>query len=213
MYDVTTGRPLWSRAKSQRPSFAGATGILLHHSSATGRLELLDARTGACRAVTAFSYLANTWSSRTPDGRYYVVTDVRPSNLQASFWERWLANWFPQIFGDDCGIAVMETATGRPRFHLAGQGQHGLPLYLSDDGSILVTVDPDAVPQQSLIRIWDVHPHRAWTWALTIAAGTGLGLWCCRRGARSLRRDRSAKLAAPSDSTGLIGADRTSRSS
>jgi hypothetical protein len=86
-------------------------------------------------------------------------------------------------------MVVMETSTGRVLFQVftpVGDLQ-----FLSHDGAALTTVTESSDRRSTLIRVWDAGSQRAWTWALAVSAGTGLGLWVLRRAVRWLRTART----------------------
>jgi WD40 repeat protein len=185
MIDLTSGQTLWEKPSHGAVQFAGATGVLLYldEKIAVKPAELLNVRTGEGLAVVPLlsrdpnpygKGLDTRLPRLTADCRHLLAVGMQPRPHPPYFWERWLARWWPARFGsDDSGMAVMETSSGKVLFQVrkgAGDQQ-----FLSNDGATLTTVEGFAV-----IRVWDVHPGRAWLWAFAFAVGTGVGLWCLR---------------------------------
>lgn len=127
----------------------------------------------------------------TTDGCFAVKAVMAGDILrrdQAYFWNRWLAKWWPERFGADASsLVVTESASGQELFRLANAGNQSNWTRLSDDGSTLVTVDAFA-PDRRMVRVWDVHPTRAWFWSITVVAASGLVLLAVRYAWRRLRQ-------------------------
>jgi WD40 repeat protein len=199
MIDLASGQTLWEKPMHGAVQFVGTTGVLLYldEKVATKPSELLDVRTGERRAVVPLLSKDPSAAGRgldaglprpTPDGQRLLVVGLR--HAPRSFWEAWLARWWPARFGENVpGMVVMETSTGRVLFQVftpVGDLQ-----FLSHDGAALTTVTESSDRRSTLIRVWDAGSQRAWTWALAVSAGTGLGLWVLRRAVRWLRTART----------------------
>jgi hypothetical protein len=192
IFDVATGDVLWSRPVRGLPLFVVGTGLLLYKESLSTPLEWLDPRTGEHRGDGPKNF-SMTFAVPTPDGRHFLLNGWQGQRRELYFWERWLEKWLPGEFGDGKeAIVILESTTGRELFRVVNRGTHSRRL--SDDGSILVTVDLHPTTRDAVIRVWDMHPRRAWTWAVGVAAGTWLGAWSLRRLwriARSRSTDRA----------------------
>ncbi|GEM_PF-2684231 len=202
MIELSSGRTIWEKPMWGAVRFAGSTGILLFqdHRIEFRPAELIDVRTGEQTAVVPIHSkdpnptgkgLDEVLPRLTQDCRHLLAAGIQKRSGPPNFLERWLVRWWPEQFDDNVpAVAVMETTTGRVLFRvLKGAGR---TQFLSDDGSTLATVDEPNI-QETVIRVWDVQSHRAWTWALTVSALCGLGLWSLRRGVRWLRGRRLAK--------------------
>lgn len=193
--DLVSGKTVWEKPVHGAVRFAGNTGVLMYldEKVAAKPAELLDARTGERRGVipilardpsAAGGGLDAALPRLTPDARRLLAVGQRQGGRY--FWEAWLARWWPARFGDKApGMVVMDTSTGGVLFQVfTSVGAHQI---LSHDGATLATVENSSDMRSTVIRIWDIHPGRAWTWALAVAMGTGVGLWAVRRGVGWLR--------------------------
>jgi hypothetical protein len=106
-------------------------------------------------------------------------------------------------------VVVAELETGRESFRLglkqesdprfSNRGLSSMTFFqtefrLSGDGSTLMAVY--RFTDFTLVRLWDVHPHRAWFWAVASSSATGVALLLLRRwrSKRKAARLRTATL-------------------
>jgi WD40 repeat protein len=200
MFDASSGRVLWERPCVLVEPFA-ADAVTLLRKSYAAYLEFLDARSGVCRITAPIDIASGQF---TPDGRHVLLFGHQSRRREPYFWEAWLEERWPDIFGDRIpAMSVMETATGRELFRVL---RHGWQWFaLSDDGSTLVTVDAadgDA-ENRFIVRVWDVSPAKAYLWAIGAAAGTGIALVGLRRAWRKLKVRRSPSTPTPLPSTSV----------
>lgn len=203
MIDLASGQTLWEKPGYGAVRFVGATGVVMYldEKIAVKPSELLDVRTGERRAVvpllskdpSASGQGLDTGLPRlTPDCQHLLAIGMQQRPRQSYFWQRWLERCWPARFGGNVsGAAVMETSTGRVLFHvLRGVGDQ---QFLSNDVATLTTVENSSDMRSTVIRIWDIHPGRAWMWAFAAAMGIGVGLWSVRRGVGWLRGRRISR--------------------
>jgi WD40 repeat protein len=197
MYDVATGHKLWTRREAglSITRFAGASGNLFLQEQGTKPFFFLDARTGETKETGPQNFrTANSLPFGTSDGKHFVIDGWPLRNREPYFWETWLEKRWPAWFGDDAKVAiVVESATGRELFRIR---RSWMASQLSTDASTLVTLDSTEGDEASLIRIWDVQPNRAWTWALSSVAATVLLCFCLSRLLRALRNRKKTIAAA-----------------
>ncbi len=186
MFDVPTGQILWHQSAFWGSTrFGGITGILFHREDQTGSLQLLDPQTGEPKATLAPEFRVSFTPDLSTDSRHVVIRGERKRDREPYFWEKWLEKPWPELFGDGVRTTmVMETATGRELFRVANMGG----WILSDDGSTLVTTYRAEGEQIVTTRVWDVHPHRAWTWAIGTVATLALVLFTAARSLRAWRK-------------------------
>jgi len=182
MFDAGTGSLLWKRTGVMESRFLPG-GEVIGYSPWV--LTLLDPRTGG-----EIDGLPNDvqvppmagkapWPTATPDGRHFHLRGIQTRNRTPFFGEKWLDKWLPQLFGEGRQTdVIVETATGRELFRLLGRGKRG--VWLSDDGSTLVTADGES-QEDYILRVWDVRPRRAYAWTIGVAAGAWLAGWALRR--------------------------------
>jgi WD40 repeat protein len=191
VFDVSTGGILWEKPGRSSGSFLGKSAILLQTAE---RTELLTANTGERTAPlhvgapehAPFDVFPTYQLAQTSDGGHFVFAGQQRRDRPPHFWEKWLARWWPNVFSPDAwGLVVMESATGREVLRLVNAGNQSDKLRLSDDAGTLVTVDAFEDGRR-LVRVWDVQPTRAWTWATTAAVGTWAVLLVLAWGRRKL---------------------------
>lgn len=196
--DVGTGRVLWESMGAYLARFPERenvafgenenTGILFHWRPETDRLRLLEPRTGIQKPILqAGIRVREIPPTPSRDGRYCLVYGVESRNREPFFWEGWLEEHWPERFtATQEAILVMDSATGHdllriPRVNLAS-------ARLSDDGSTLVIVKLIGGEENTVMfHVWDVHPHRAWTWSLSSIVATMLLWFLVSRSLRALR--------------------------
>lgn len=194
MFDVASGRMLWERASDTPPQFAGDAAIMLHQEPRNVPPEFLDAHTG--RSIATAPIDVDGWqiaSELTPDRRHVLLHGRQSRRRAPYFWEAWLENRWPDVFGDHVpAVSVLETATGRELLRILRHGSNSRQL--SDDASTLLTVDAaDGDAENRFIaRIWDVRPTKAYLSAIAAAMGMGVVLLALNR----LRRKLSGRVGS-----------------
>ncbi len=176
MFDAATGRVLWERRAEGTTYFARNTDIVLTQEDFTKPVLFLDARTGEQRATVPLNFTtANYIPMLTPDGRHFAIGGWQTRGREPYYGEAWLEKHVPAIFGNELeGVMVMESATGRELLRVLKRDAHSHEL--SADASTLITIEPlDNPGTVFAIRAWDVHPTKAWIWALGATLGAGLG--------------------------------------
>jgi hypothetical protein len=207
--EVKTGRILWQRVcDGSTLLFAGNTGIALDRESFNKPVQLIEASTGTAKATVPLDFQTTNFDGMkatghppqlTLDGRHFFIRGFQTRNRSVLFWEAWLEQKWPEIFGvSGEGVLVMESATGRELLRLNNRGHDG--CMLAEDGSTLLTLDSEGFGRTSAIRVWDVQPTRAWVWAVGAAVATGFGLlalrWAWRR--RKARKTMSKPVSLTS---------------
>jgi WD40 repeat protein len=186
MFELPDGRKLWHK-HGGRVSSKGDTGILLYQDG-MNHIEGLDARSGE-RVWALASEGSLSGGSYTHDGSHFLAYDE--GEREPYFWEPWLQRIWPHfIAGSHCDTLVIETRTGRELFRLRNSGTQ--EFQLSQDASTLLGKEVVRDAEGSPIRVWDVHPRRAWIWAITSALAAGAGLLLLRRAWKSWRTPRAA---------------------
>jgi WD40 repeat protein len=193
MFELPSGRTLWHKAGVGYAAFAGATGVVRASGDMEGGFQGLDVRTGALVWAAPAHGLFMDFMTSTADG-LHVVALYQQQN-QPRFWDPWLEWLWPEAFeGPRFHTLVFEASTGRELLRLRNHVAEG--YVLSEDASTLVTQNSGPDRQAPTIRVWDVHPRRAWMWAIGSAVATGVGLLALRRGWRSWRARNPASRAA-----------------
>jgi WD40 repeat protein len=188
IHDANTGNHLWSRPRWKFIDFVSDTNMAIFLDPDSDFFHFVDVHTGKTNAT-----LPPRFAGASPvisgNGKYLVATGKRSRGREPRLWEEWLDKHWPTLFNEGApAVLVMETATGRKLFESAPCDGFAL---LSADGNTLVTVD--SVPgreRESHIRIWDVHPTKAWLWTIGVALVAAL-MWVIVLGAiRALRKRR-----------------------
>jgi hypothetical protein len=200
--EVASGRVLWQKAECGMARFAGA-GTVLHHGIPDRPLELLDAHTGRLRARLPQDFdTGDAVPQLTSDGRYFVIQGWHFPGRGVWFVEKWLRTFCPKAFTEQrCGALVMDITSGCELFRAVAPGPVWFDQpWLSDDGSTLVTQNSDSLESLDpiMVRVWDVHPQRAWLWALAASIAT----WFALQALRASNRIRARKMRAPGGQSG-----------
>jgi hypothetical protein len=205
MFDAATGQVLWERRAYGTTMFARNTGMLLQQEDFTKSPRFLDARTGEVKATMPLDFLTGYCVPElTSDGRHFVIGGRQQRTGEPCFWEAWLENRWPELFGNGLpGALVMESATGRELYRTVNSGDYSYAL--SHDASTLITVDRwDKGSSTMAIRVWNVRPTTAWLWALGLALGTGCAL---RLGALRTVRYFSSRKGEPATAVAPISGE------
>jgi WD40 repeat protein len=159
MFELPSGRELWRNDAGGYMSFAGATGVLLHHVGRNS-YEGIDARTGK-RVWGPMRELSTDVIDISSIGDALHFLLLSQVERQPYFWDRWLERIWPEGVGDSHHHAlIIDKSTGRELFRL--RNNRAMGYQLSADGSTLIG-QVRVNHQPSTIRVWDVHPRRAWT--------------------------------------------------
>ena len=187
--NATNGDVLWQRACQGQSYVAGNSDTVIHQVRRGEPFEFLDVRSGQRKAVMPSNFpTSNNVPVLTPSGRQFVIAGSRSRGREPYFWELWLEKRWPNLFGEGVsGALVMDSVSGHEMFRVVNYGKQ--EYRLSDDGGTLLTVDALNDDVQ-MIRIWDVHPHRAWIWSLVSVAATILLWFAASRSLRALRYRR-----------------------
>jgi hypothetical protein len=184
MFDVSKGRTLWERswpdknASLFRNCFICDSHRVLHASTEPRRLEILEPETGEPAQVLLAEFL---WTQRNEAGHFIAFGGAwQQSKLLAEI--PWLSDWLAKILGHrDYAVSVVDLAKGQEQFRL--MRSQILDFSISENGDTLVTREPRAIDDGVAhdIHVWDVHPQRAWFWAVISSLSLGIIFLLLRR--------------------------------
>jgi hypothetical protein len=204
----TAGNELWKQ--SYRPGGSMYVGpVVVARRSDQDDVRLLDLRTGRFLAAVEFEQPLSVPIKFCADGRHAVLQGVSdaqqqlrrlpraalPAPAAEPAWKQWIQRWAPWLLPppQDRSAVILETATGRELFRMKYATAD--EFWLSEDGSTVIVASladrgARALGVTAVIRVWDVHPGRAWRWAVIAGLGMATSLLVLRWGLRIAKRRR-----------------------
>ncbi|GEM_PF-3318631 len=190
------GRVLWKEPENVdiRVFKSNANFVLQQGAGYPIQIDAVDLRTGKpCRITPPdFQVNPNLLPTLSASGHVAIIgKDGRPPAKPGSI-EEWLRATFPKLFPSGRPVVlVVDAATGRECLRLPCGDIAGVQL--SADGSTLATIDAKVGPNDidwhgrlvdwdwdgdshrvvQRIQLWDVHPHRAYFWAIAWSLSVG----------------------------------------
>jgi hypothetical protein len=201
------GDVIWSQQLGSRVPGMKANIVLERHKH-FDQLDAVNIRTGQGCRVSPVDFEENPGRSATlsAHGSHVVMigADLRPPPRRGSL-EAWLHEKWPKLFPlSRSGVVVVESATGRECLRLLRNDSQ--VVQLSADGSTLVTfealvqkgmaADWDLPLPAARVSLWDVHPRRAWMWAIAWSGAAGIALLLLHKWRQRRRAAKGARMPA-----------------
>lgn len=185
MFDVVAGQILWEKVFYTGSFSRDGARVGCRHFDSQSVVEVFDARSGQLQHQFPTDVQLSAVVDIETFRRGRATFNGRPRHGQTSRpWERCLEKQWPRIFGAsrDC-VLVADPSSGREYFRC--YGGFFLPLLSEDGGTLVAHVpqswDEEGTLAETRICAWDVHPYRAWFWAVTSSSATGVALLLIRR--------------------------------
>jgi hypothetical protein len=194
MMEVSSGRVFWER-QGVIPWYIDSARVLLLPIAEDARAEIVDVKTGRTTGPRldelALPMLYHP-VLETSDRRHCLIHGERLE--PAGRFEAWLEKYLPKLFKPGKADAFVLDAVNLKILYRVSCPTN--LFMLTNDASTLVSTEMEG-PDMT-IRIYDVHPARAWRWAIGVALGSAI-VWQfgVQRAWRFVKRRRSAAKAQP----------------